>query len=128
MLDSARLLTFIGVRDLDRARSFYGSTLGLPVVETTPFAVVVPAAGSELRLTPVPDLRPQAFTVGGFDVADIRSTIAAFEGRGVRFLRYDHIDQDDSGIWTTPGGDQVAWFSDPFGNTLSLTTFHRSKT
>ena len=31
--------------------------------------------------------------------------------------------QDDLGIWTASGGDQVAWFHDPDGNTLSLTTF-----
>ena len=29
--------------------------------------------------------------------------------------------QDDSGVWTTPNGDRVAWFKDPDGNTLSLT-------
>jgi hypothetical protein len=31
------------------------------------------------------------------------------------------IDQDDHGIWTTDGGDQVVWFKDSDGNTLSLT-------
>jgi hypothetical protein len=41
----------------------------------------------------------------------------------VRFSRYDSMEQDDVGIWTTPGGDRVAWFKDPDGNTLSLTTF-----
>ena len=24
------------------------------------------------------------------------------------------------GIWTAPGGTKVAWFTDPFGNVLSL--------
>jgi hypothetical protein len=33
------------------------------------------------------------------------------------------MNQDESGVWTTPGGDQVAWFTDPDGNTLSLTQF-----
>jgi predicted enzyme related to lactoylglutathione lyase len=36
-------------------------------------------------------------------------------------LRYDGMDQDARGIWMTPGGDRVAWFADPDGNTLSLT-------
>jgi hypothetical protein len=26
-------------------------------------------------------------------------------------------------VWTTPGGDKVAWFADPDGNILSLTQF-----
>jgi hypothetical protein len=28
-------------------------------------------------------------------------------------------------VWTTPGGDGIAWFRDPDGNVLSLTQFHR---
>jgi len=35
-------------------------------------------------------------------------------------------DQDPAGVWTTPGGDQIAWFRDPDGNVLSLTQFHGS--
>jgi predicted enzyme related to lactoylglutathione lyase len=33
------------------------------------------------------------------------------------------MDQDDRGVWLAPGGARVAWFSDPDGNTLSLTQF-----
>jgi hypothetical protein len=33
------------------------------------------------------------------------------------------MDQDGDGVWTVPGGDQVAWFADPDGNILSLTQF-----
>ena len=29
--------------------------------------------------------------------------------------------QDELGIWTTPSGARVAWFTDPDGNVLSLT-------
>jgi hypothetical protein len=35
------------------------------------------------------------------------------------------MDQDENVIWTTPGGDKVAWFADPDDNTLSLTQFPR---
>jgi len=43
--------------------------------------------------------------------------------KGVSFRRFDGMEQDDLGIWTTPNGDRVAWFCDPDDNTLSLTTF-----
>jgi predicted enzyme related to lactoylglutathione lyase len=33
------------------------------------------------------------------------------------------MEQDENAVWTTPGGDKIAWFSDPDGNTLSLTQF-----
>ena len=63
------------------------------------------------------------YTVLGWRVADIAATARGLAGRGVAFLRYDGMDQDDNGVWTTPGGDRVAWFGDPDGNTLSLTEF-----
>jgi predicted enzyme related to lactoylglutathione lyase len=31
------------------------------------------------------------------------------------------MQQDQRGIWTAPGGAQIAWFKDPDGNVLSLT-------
>jgi hypothetical protein len=41
----------------------------------------------------------------------------------VTFLRFDGMNQDEDGVWTSPDGAQVAWFSDPDGNTLSVTQF-----
>jgi hypothetical protein len=38
----------------------------------------------------------------------------------VTFTRYDGMNQDDHDVWTAPGGDRVAWFTDPDGNVLSL--------
>jgi hypothetical protein len=40
---------------------------------------------------------------------------------GMVFLRYDGMEQDRDSVWTAPGGDKVAWFTDPDGNILSLT-------
>jgi predicted enzyme related to lactoylglutathione lyase len=39
----------------------------------------------------------------------------------VEFVRYEGMGQDTAGVWTAPGGAQVAWFRDPDGNVLSLT-------
>ena len=63
------------------------------------------------------------YTVLGWRVSDIAATVRGLGAKGIAFLRYDSMDQDESGIWTTPGGDQVAWFADPDGNVLSLTQF-----
>jgi hypothetical protein len=30
------------------------------------------------------------------------------------------VQDKERGIWTTPGGDKVAWFKDPDGNVLSM--------
>jgi catechol 2,3-dioxygenase-like lactoylglutathione lyase family enzyme len=124
MLADASFIGFIPVRDLPVARGFYEGTLGLRVVDDTPFALVLDAGGTMLRVTPVGDLAaPRPFTIAGWNVPDISATVRVLAGRGVRFTRYDGMTQDELGIWTTPGGDRIAWFTDPDANTLSLTAF-----
>jgi catechol 2,3-dioxygenase-like lactoylglutathione lyase family enzyme len=123
VLAGAPFIGFIPVRDIFEARGFYERVLGLRVVEDTPFALVLDANGTMLRVTPVPNLAVQSFTIAGWRVGDITAVVRALQAGGVRFTRYDGMDQDDLGIWTTPGGDKVAWFTDPDGNTLSLTEF-----
>ncbi|HEY6493228.1 MAG TPA: VOC family protein [Trebonia sp.] len=125
MLTDAAFIGFIPVRDLVAALAFYEGTLGLRVVDDTPFALVLDAGGTMLRVTPVPGHTARPYTTAGWDVPDIDAMVRTLAGRGVRFTRYDGLAQDELGIWTTPGGDRVAWFVDPDGNTLSLTTFAR---
>jgi len=123
MLADAAFIGFIPARDLGTARNFYEGTLGLRVIDDTPFALVLDTGGTMLRVTPVPGLAARPFTIAGWRVPDIDTAVRALAGRGVKFTRYDGMAQDDLGIWTTPGGDRVAWFTDPDGNTLSLTAF-----
>jgi catechol 2,3-dioxygenase-like lactoylglutathione lyase family enzyme len=123
MLGDADLMAFVSVTDLDRARAFYEGVLGLVVTEQNPVAVVVDAAGTMLRITQAPEVTPPGYTVLGWRVDDIARSVGDLAGRGVSFTRYDGMGQDDLGVWTTPGGDKVAWFTDPDGNVLSLTQF-----
>jgi len=59
-------------------------------------------------------------------VPDIAKAVRDLVKRGVIFQRYEGMPQDDLGIWSSPSSARVAWFSDPEGNTLSLTEFERS--
>ena len=124
MLESARAIAFVPAADLGRARGFYEGTLGLEVLNVSGFACVFRVAGATLRVALVAELSPQPFTVFGWEVRAISETMAGLAERGVEFLRYEGMDQDAAGVWTTPGGDQVAWFRDPDGNVLSLTQLH----
>jgi catechol 2,3-dioxygenase-like lactoylglutathione lyase family enzyme len=123
MLASCDLVAFVATTDLDRARQFYGETLGLEPVETSPFAAVFRANGTLLRVTPVPEHVRAPYTVLGWAVPDVAATVHALTARGVAFTRYDGMAQDALGIWTAPDGARVAWFLDPDGNNLSLTQF-----
>ena len=121
MLGTDDLVAFVHVTDVTRARAFYDGVLGLTLTEDTPFALVFDANGTTLRVTPVEGHQPLAGTVLGWEVDDIAASIGELADRGVEFARYDGMEQDEVGVWSAPGGDQVVWFSDPDGNTLSLT-------
>ena len=121
MLESSDLVAFVAAADLPRARAFYEQTLGLPVLEHNDFACVLDANGTMLRVTAVGEVARAGYTVLGWRVTDIAASVRDLAARGVTFLRYEGMSQDDDGIWTTPSGEKVAWFSDPDGNTLSLT-------
>jgi catechol 2,3-dioxygenase-like lactoylglutathione lyase family enzyme len=123
MLGSSEVIAFAGSADLGRARVFYEQVLGLPVIEQNDFACAFYANGTMLRVTAVGEVARAGYTVLGWRVGDIAATVRGLAARGVSFLRYDGLDQDEDGIWTTPGGDKVAWFADPDGNVLSLTQF-----
>ena len=127
MLEHSALIGFVGVSDLNRARQFYGDTLGLPITEESPFALVANADGTMLRLTPVEQPMAAPYTILGWSVADIASMIDQLTARGVHFTRYEGMGQDERGVWTAPGGAKIAWFPDPDGNNLSLTQFAASE-
>jgi catechol 2,3-dioxygenase-like lactoylglutathione lyase family enzyme len=123
MLQDSDVIAFAASADLRRARVFYEQVLGLRVTEQSDFACVFDANGTMLRVTAVAGVANPGYTVLGWRVSDIAATVRGLCARGAVFLRYDDMDQDETGIWTTPSGDQVAWFADPDGNVLSLTQF-----
>jgi len=124
-LTQARPVAFIPINDKDKALAFYRDQLSLTLIEDeSPFALVFDLSGTMLRATFVGDFKAQPFTTLGWTVADIASTVQELAAQGVAFTRYPGLnDTHPLGIWTAPGGAQVAWFQDPFGNTLSLTQF-----
>lgn len=114
-------ISFIATDRPTDARVFFGDVLGLPLLEDTPFALVFADGGHTLRVQIVPDVQPNTFTAHGWHIADIHGEIDALVAKGVHFLQFDQLLQDEKGVWVTPNGDKIAWFNDPSGNILSLT-------
>ena len=125
ILSGGKLVAFVHTTDPVRARAFYEDVLGLRLVEDAkPFAQVFDANGTMLRVTTVHEHHPAAFTVLGWEVESIESTVEQLTAAGVVFQRYPGLnDSDPLGIWTSPSGARIAWFQDPDGNVLSLTQF-----
>lgn len=123
MLATSDVIAFAPTTDLARARSFYEAALGLSVVGENAYACVFDAHGTTLRITAVAEVAHPGYTVLGWRVTDISEAVSRLEALGVVFARYDGMEQDTHGVWTTPNGDRIAWFNDPDGNVLSLTEF-----
>lgn len=120
MLGSNDIVAFLTVSDGDRARAFYEGLLGLKFVKDDGFAMVFDANGIMLRMAKAKEVTPAHFTVLGWKVTGIEDFVRALAVKGVKFEMFSFFKQDELGIWTTPGGDKVAWFKDPDGNLLSV--------
>lgn len=124
MLTNANPVTFILTPDIDRARVFYGETLGLTQTAEDDFAITYDLNGTMLRLTKVGGWQPHPHTVLGWLVDDVAAKVTELRGCGVEFAIYEGMGQDADGIWSAPGGGpKIAWFHDPDGNNLSVTQF-----
>ena len=119
MLANASIVAFVATTDATSARRFYEGALGLRCTVDDEYALVFDANGTMLRIAKVQAVAPSLYTVLGWHVNDIETTVRTLADAGVRFERYEGMAQDALGIWTTPGG-RVAWFKDPDGNLLSL--------
>ncbi|MFC9651081.1 VOC family protein [Streptomyces sp. NPDC056937] len=107
------------VDDIEKARHFYGETLGLTVEEEYGLLRLRLAGGTTVLIYPKPDHTPASFTILNFPVDDIDAAVEELGGRGVTFERYPAMEADEKGIFRG-GGPYIAWFMDPAGNVLSV--------
>ena len=100
MLRDRQLVGFLLITDVERAKDFYCRVLGLPVRHEDGYAVVVDAG-----------------------VEDINAAVRDLAARGIDFERFPGMEQDADGVWRpSPDSGGVAWFRDPDGNRLSLSS------
>jgi hypothetical protein len=120
MLTHSSLKAFLPTVMPVEAKKFYKDILELKLLSEDNYALQFDANGTFLRITIVPQFKPHSFTVLGWDVNDIHSAIQLLNEKGVYCEKYDFLEQDSFGVWTSPSGTKVAWFKDPDGNLLSL--------
>jgi catechol 2,3-dioxygenase-like lactoylglutathione lyase family enzyme len=109
----------IPVSDLDRAREFYGSTLGLTLLWENPASIRFGIGPSEISVFRRPGLELQ-HTLAHFEVADIEAAVGELEAAGVSFVDYDEGPLKTTNHVARIGPALGAWFRDPDGNYLGL--------
>jgi catechol 2,3-dioxygenase-like lactoylglutathione lyase family enzyme len=122
MFANTKAYSGFAVDDLEKAREFYGETLGLrtSVISEEGGVMSLDLAGDRGTLVyQKPDYTPATYTILNFPVDDIDKAVDELAARGVRFERYDGFEQDEKGI-SRGEGPYIAWFKDPAGNVLSV--------
>ena len=124
MFKDTRAFSSFSVDDLQKAKEFYGQTLGLEVSETKEGLALRLAGGGQVFIYPKPNHEPATFTVLNFRVNDIDQAVDQLKKLGVSLERYDgEMKTDEKGIFRGAArgeGPNIAWFKDPAGNILSV--------
>lgn len=122
---TAHAFSGFSVDDIDAARAFYGDTLGLDVsVNAMGFLDIRLPQGGSILVYSKPNHAPASFTILNFPVDDVEAAVDDLNARGVVTKIYTDPDfgTDAKGIaHGAPGrGPDIAWFTDPAGNVLSV--------
>ena len=124
MLTNSKAFSGFAVNDLQKAKEFYGQTLGVRVTEETAgpggMLTLHLGSGAEILVYPKPNHVAANFTVLNFIVDDIDVAVQELTDSGVKFERYEGaLQTDDKGIFRG-NGPTIAWFKDPAGNIMSV--------
>ena len=124
MFKNTKAFSGFSVNDLQKAKAFYGQTLGLNVSETPEGLALKIAGGGQAFIYPKPNHEPATFTILNFPVDDIDEAVDQLTKLGVRFEKYEgEMKTDEKGIFRGADrgqGPNIAWFKDPAGNILSV--------
>src|ERR1044072_2859884 len=121
MFANSKAFSGFAVDDSEKAKEFYGETLGIKttVLDEEFGLLTLHLAGDRDTLIYVkPDFTPATYTILKFPVDNVEQAVGELAARGVRFERYEGMDQDEKGI--SRQGPAIAWFKDPAGNILSV--------
>jgi len=119
---TAGVFSGFSVDDIDAARHFYRETLGLDVRDNPMgFLDIHLGSGATVLAYGKPNHEPASFTILNFPVDDVESAVDDLNARGVTTKIYTDPDfgTDAKGISRGRGPD-IAWFTDPAGNVLSV--------
>ena len=120
MIGATMVVATVPVTDLERAKSFYGGTLGLTLLWENPVSIRFRCGeSSEISVFKRPPIVTE-HTLAHFEVTDIEATVSELEAKGVAFIDYAEGPLTTTGHIAQLGPARGAWFRDPDGNMFGL--------
>lgn len=115
MLGDSTAMACFSTNDIEKAKEFYGGTLGIAVSMEEDDSLVLDFAGDTHVLVYLKeDHVPASHTVLLLSVADVEAEAADLKARGITLADLPYTDAD--GIARDESMPPTAWFQDPAGN------------
>jgi catechol 2,3-dioxygenase-like lactoylglutathione lyase family enzyme len=123
-LESCKVEAIVAVSDMGKAKDFYEGKLGLPggPEELDGGITYRCAGGTAIHVYPSPETAgTSGATLAAWGTEDVEGLVDELSSNGVVFEQYDMdpIKTNEKGI-ADLGGERIAWFKDPDGNTLAI--------
>ena len=121
MLKDADVIATIAVSNLERARKFYGETLGLTALENNERQVLTYKSGRASMIVYESQYAgTNRATAATWAVDDVDAEVAALKAKGAVFEHYQNLGLELRGDVHVLGNFKVAWLKDPDGNILQI--------
>jgi catechol 2,3-dioxygenase-like lactoylglutathione lyase family enzyme len=122
MLADNKVKAFVITTDAKASKIFYTEILGFRFLDGDEYGLEFELKNALLRVSITTEeyAKPQQHTVLGWCVSDIYESVRNLKRKGVKFERYEFLQQDEHDVWNAKSGTKVAWFKDPHGNLLSI--------
>jgi catechol 2,3-dioxygenase-like lactoylglutathione lyase family enzyme len=127
MLGENEMYTTIAVEDMDKSKQFYGETLGLETIGEMNSMILYKAGQGKLLVYESEYAGTNKATYANWDVTGIEEIVQQLEDAGVKFEQYDKLPNVGDGMTRQgavhqAGNMKSAWFKDPTGNILAITS------
>lgn len=125
MLSELNVCAVLAVKDLEKAKKYYGETLGLKedTTKSDPGGVFFNSGNSGVFVYPSEFAGTNKATAAAWDTDNIEEVVKGLKGKGVTFEHYDNLPgvtlQGDIHVM---GELKAVWFKDPDGNILNITS------
>lgn len=122
MLKDSNATATIAVKDIEAAKRFYESVLGLtPLPATEPGVVLFRTGTTSIVVYQSQFAGTNRATAATWMLDDdLEGVVQALKAKGVTFEHYDFPGMKGEGDLHVAGKSRAAWFKDPDGNILAL--------
>lgn len=120
MLSTAPVAATIPVVDIERAKKFYGQTLGLKMGQSEADGTMFEAGQGTMVYIYQRGPSKADHTLASFKVDNLEEEMSQLRSKGVTFEEYDLPNLKTVNGVATMGSMKAAWFKDSEGNILSI--------